>query len=305
MNRIKFNIKEKLELSKVLENIEKGINEKKVASLLDKYHSKQNAHVLGITGPPGVGKSSMINRLIANLRNKSLSVGVLAIDPSSQKSGGALLGDRARFDIDPKDSHVFIRSMAAKDYLGGISELTYPYMTVMRSLFDMVIIETVGVGQSEISIEDVVDTVIYCVQPGSGDTIQFMKSGIIEIPDVVVVTKSDLKDLSQITLSDLLSSKNFLSEKSEWDIGILPISSKNNSGVNDLLNLIQKRWLWLNNNKILKNKRIFQDIEWIKRTIRNKFGTEGIKLIENQIKIEKNPFTLLKKLKNRLHLKFD
>ena len=305
MNRIKFNIKEKLELSKVLENIEKGINEKKVASLLDKYHSKQNAHVLGITGPPGVGKSSMINRLIANLRNKSLSVGVLAIDPSSQKSGGALLGDRARFDIDPKDSHVFIRSMAAKDYLGGISELTYPYMTVMRSLFDMVIIETVGVGQSEISIEDVVDTVIYCVQPGSGDTIQFMKSGIIEIPDVVVVTKSDLKDLSQITLSDLLSSKNFLSEKSEWDIGILPISSKNNSGVNDLLNLIQKRWLWLNNNKILKNKRIFQDIEWIKRTIRNKFGTEGIKLIENQIKIEKNPFSLLRKLENRLHVKFD
>ena len=305
MNKIKLNIKEKLKLSKVLENIEKGINEKKIASLLDKYHSKQNAHVLGITGPPGVGKSSMINRLIANLRNKSLSVGVLAIDPSSQKSGGALLGDRARFDVDPKDSQVFIRSMAAKDYLGGISELTYPYMIVMRSLFDIVIIETVGVGQSEISIEDVVDTVIYCVQPGSGDTIQFMKSGIIEIPDIIVVTKSDLKDLSQITLSDLLSSKNFLSEKSEWDIGILPISSKNNSGINDLLYLIEKRWLWLNNSKILKNTRIFQDIEWIRRTIRNKFGTEGIKLTENKIKIEKNPFSLLKKLENRLHIKFD
>ncbi len=305
MNKIKLNIKEKLKLSKVLENIEKGIDEKKIASLLDKYHSKQNAHVLGITGPPGVGKSSMINRLIANLRNKSLSVGVLAIDPSSQRSGGALLGDRARFDVDPKDSHVFIRSMAAKDYLGGISELTYPYMIVMRSLFDIVIIETVGVGQSEISIEDVVDTVIYCVQPGSGDTIQFMKSGIIEIPDIIVVTKSDLKDLSQITLSDLLSSKNFLLEKSEWDIGILPISSKNNSGINDLLYLIQKRWLWLNNSRILKNTRIFQDIEWIRKTIRNKFGTEGIKLTENQIKIGKNPFSSLKKLENRLHVKFD
>ena len=305
MNKIKLNIKEKLKLSKVLENIEKGINEKKIASLLDKYHSKQNAHVLGITGPPGVGKSSMINRLITNLRNKSLSVGVLAIDPSSQKSGGALLGDRARFDVDPKDSHVFIRSMAAKDYLGGISELTYPYMIVMRSLFDIVIIETVGVGQSEISIEDVVDTVIYCVQPGSGDTIQFMKSGIIEIPDIIIVTKSDLKDLSQITLSDLLSSKNFLSEKSEWDIGILPISSKKNLGINDLLYLIQKRWLWLNNSKILKNTRIFQDIEWIRRTIRNKFGTEGIKLIENQIKIQKKPFALLKKLENKLQIRFD
>ena len=305
MNKIKLNIKEKLKLSKVLENIEKGIDEKKIASLLDKYHSKQNAHVLGITGPPGVGKSSMINRLIANLRNKSLSVGVLAIDPSSQRSGGALLGDRARFDVDPKDSHVFIRSMAAKDYLGGISELTYPYMIVMRSLFDIVIIETVGVGQSEISIEDVVDTVIYCVQPGSGDTIQFMKSGIIEIPDIIVVTKSDLKDLSQITLSDLLSSKNFLLEKSEWDISILPISSKNNSGINDLLYLIQKRWLWLNNSRILKNTRIFQDIEWIRKTIRNKFGTEGIKLTENQIKIGKNPFSSLKKLENRLHVKFD
>ena len=143
------------------------------------------------------------------------------------------------------------------------------------------------------------------MQPGSGDTIQFMKSGIIEIPDIIVVTKSDLKDLSQITLSDLLSSKNFLSEKSEWDIGILPISSKKNLGINDLLYLIQKRWLWLNNSKILKNTRIFQDIEWIRRTIRNKFGTEGIKLTENQIKIEKNPFSLLKKLENRLHIKFD
>ena len=304
MNKIKFNIKEKLKLSKFLENIEKGINEKKIASLLDKYHSKQNAHVLGITGPPGVGKSSMINRLIANLRNKSLSVGVLAIDPSSQKSGGALLGDRARFDVDPKDSHVFIRSMAAKDYLGGISELTYPYMIVMRSLFDIVIIETVGVGQSEISIEDVVDTVIYCVQPGSGDTIQFMKSGIIEIPDLVVVTKSDLEDLSQITLSDLLSSKHFLSEKSEWEIGILSISSKKNLGFDDLLNLVEQRWVWLNQSKILKNSRLFQDIEWIKRTIKNKYGSEGIKLIEKQIKIRKNPFSSLKKLEKRIHMKF-
>ena len=305
MNKIKFNIKEKLKLSKFLENIEKGINEKKIASLLDKYHSKQNAHVLGITGPPGVGKSSMINRLIANLRNKSLSVGVLAIDPSSQKSGGALLGDRARFDVDPKDSQVFIRSMAAKDYLGGISELTYPYMIVMRSLFDIVIIETVGVGQSEISIEDVVDTVIYCVQPGSGDTIQFMKSGIIEIPDVVLVTKSDLEDLSQITLSDLLSSKYFLSEKSEWEIGILSISSKKNSGFSPLLDLIEKRWVWLNQSKILKKTRAYQDVEWIKKTIRNKYGTEGIKLIEDRIKIDKNPFSLLKKLENRINIKFE
>ena len=176
----KFSIESKLELSKILEKVEIEFGKKDVANILDDFHKKSLGHVLGITGPPGVGKSSVINKLITNFRSKDLSVGVLAIDPSSNRSGGALLGDRARLEIDPTDAKIFVRSLAAKDFLGGVSELTYPFMIVLRSIFDIVIIETVGVGQSEISIENIADTVIYCVQPGSGDTLQFMKSGIIE-----------------------------------------------------------------------------------------------------------------------------
>ena len=163
----KFSIESKLELSKILEKVEVEFEKKSVANILDNFHKKSLGHVLGITGPPGVGKSSIISKLIATFRNKSLSVGVLAIDPSSLRSGGALLGDRARLEIDPTDPKIFVRSLAAKDFLGGVSELTYPFMVVLRSIFDIVIIETVGVGQSEISIENMSDTVIYCVQPGS------------------------------------------------------------------------------------------------------------------------------------------
>ena len=110
--------------------------------------------------------------------------------------------------------------MAAKDYLGGVSELTFPSMVVMRSIFDFLIIETVGVGQSETSISNIADTVILCVQPGSGDTIQFMKSGVFEIPDIIVITKSDLEKLSNQTFSDLSGSSSFF-KNNQWDIKIL------------------------------------------------------------------------------------
>ena len=118
-----------------------------------------------------------------------------------------MLGDRTRFLLNPSDEKVFVRSMASKSFLGGISELTFPSMVVMRSIFDFLIIETVGVGQSEIFIKDISDTVILGVQPGSGDTIQFMKSGIFEIPDIIVVTKCDIDNLSDITFSELSGSR--------------------------------------------------------------------------------------------------
>ena len=180
---------------------------------MDKYHSRPKAHVLGVTGPPGVGKSSLIDKLIITFRKKKKTVGVIAVDPSSSNSGGALLGDRTRFLLNPNDDGVYVRSMASKNYLGGVSELTYPTMTIMRSEFDFLIIETVGVGQSETHIKDTVDTVLLCVQPGSGDTIQFMKSGIFEIPDLITITKCDFEKLSNQTYSDLLGSQNYFKNK--------------------------------------------------------------------------------------------
>ena len=161
------------------------------------------AHIVGITGPPGVGKSMLLSRLLAGWRERGASVAVLAVDPSSRRSGGSLLGDRARIDYDPTDADVFIRSMAAGDRLGGLAPTTRAAAGALAVAFNVVVIETVGVGQSETEIADVADTVAVVVQPGSGDVLQFLKAGIMEVPDVLVVTKSDLGRVAQRALADL------------------------------------------------------------------------------------------------------
>ena len=290
------NFKKKIELSKILEKIEVDGNSPGNIKLLDKFHSKPKSHVLGITGPPGVGKSSLIDKLISIIREKKKTVGVVAIDPSSSKSGGALLGDRTRFQLDPNDSGVYVRSMAAKDYLGGVSELTYPTMTVMRSKFDFLIIETVGVGQSETSIKDIVDTVILCVQPGSGDTIQFMKSGIFEIPDLVVITKCDMEKLSNQTFSDLSGSSSYFKDKNAWDIKIILTSSHKNIGFNSLIKEIENRWRWLIKENVLNINRSSQDLQWMKNSIIREFGMMGLEKGLKKINYKKNPFLELSRI---------
>lgn len=161
-------------------------------------------HVVGVTGPPGAGKSTLLSAFVRHLRGSGYeSVAVLAVDPSSRRSGGSLLGDRARIDFDPADSGVFIRSTAAGERLGGIAAGTRAAAQALSVAFEIVLIETVGVGQAEIEVADVVDTVIVVVQPGSGDTLQFIKSGIMEIPDLLVVTKADLGELALRTRRDL------------------------------------------------------------------------------------------------------
>ncbi|HET8978839.1 MAG TPA: GTP-binding protein [Solirubrobacteraceae bacterium] len=159
--------------------------------------------IVGVTGPPGVGKSSLLSRMVAAWRRDGRSVAVLAVDPSSRRSGGALLGDRARIERDPADHGVFIRSTAAGDRLGGLAPATRAAATALATAFDVVVIETVGVGQSETEVADVADAVAVVVQPGSGDVLQFLKSGIMEIPDVLVVTKADLGQVATRALSDL------------------------------------------------------------------------------------------------------
>lgn len=154
------------------------------------------AHVIGITGPPGAGKSSLLSALLRAWRADDVSVAVLAVDPSSKRSGGSLLGDRARIDHDPSDRGVLIRSTAAGERLGGLAAPTGEAVAALSPVFDRVVIETVGVGQSETAVEDVADTTIVVVQPGSGDTLQFLKAGIMEAPDVLVVTKADLGDIA-------------------------------------------------------------------------------------------------------------
>lgn len=180
------------------------------------------AHVVGITGPPGVGKSSLLSRLVAGWRGRGASVAVLAVDPSSRRSGGSLLGDRARIEYDPADPAVFIRSMAAGDRLGGLAPATRAAATALAAAFDVVVIETVGVGQSETEVADVADTVAVVIQPGSGDVLQFLKAGIMEVPDVLVVTKADLGRVAQRALADLRASLRSLGAR---DTPVVSVSS--------------------------------------------------------------------------------
>jgi LAO/AO transport system kinase len=160
-------------------------------------------HVVGVTGPPGAGKSTLLSQLVREWRSRECSVAVLAVDPSSRRSGGSLLGDRARIAFDPHDRGTFIRSTAAGDRLGGLAAATRAAAHALAAAFDIVVIETVGVGQSETEIAEVADTVAVIVQPGSGDALQFLKSGIMEIPDVLVVTKADLGDIAMRARRDL------------------------------------------------------------------------------------------------------
>ena len=290
----------KIHLSKVLERIEvDGFSQNNISDL-DKYHSNAKAHVLGVTGPPGAGKSSLIDKLITSIRKKKKSVGVIAIDPSSSKSGGALLGDRTRLMLNPVDNGVFVRSMAAKDFLGGVSELTFPTMVVMRSIFDFLIVETVGVGQSETTIKNIVDTVILCVQPGSGDTIQFMKSGIFEIPDIVTITKSDIEQLSNQTFSDLAASSSYFKNSNEWDIKILMTSAQKNIGIDELFTEIEKRWKWLKLLNRLKLQRRSQDVKWIKSCLSKEFGEWGVRRGFEKVNYKDNPFLLLSKILKKI-----
>src|SRR5919107_3459922 len=170
------------------------------------------AHIVGVTGPPGVGKSSLLAELVKAWRALERSVAVLAVDPSSKRSGGALLGDRARIAVDPGDRGVFVRSMAAGGRLGGLAAATRAAAHALAAAFDVVVIETVGVGQSEIDVAEAADTVAVVVQPAAGDVLQFLKSGIMEIPDVLVVTKADLGAPAEQAQRDLTAALRSIGE---------------------------------------------------------------------------------------------
>jgi LAO/AO transport system kinase len=179
-------------------------------------------HVVGVTGPPGAGKSTLLGALAAAWRADGRTVAVLAVDPSSKRSGGALLGDRARIDADPADRGLYIRSTAAGERIGGLAPATRAAAQALAAAFDVVVIETVGVGQSETDVAEAADTIAVVVQPGSGDALQFLKSGIMEIPDVLVVTKADLGLVAQRALSDLRSALRSLGAGAAE---VVPVSS--------------------------------------------------------------------------------
>lgn len=189
-------------LARALSRIEADLDGPETAQLLDAALETAEGALIGVTGPPGVGKSTLIDALIRAERAEGRRVAVIAVDPSSRRSGGALLGDRTRIISDPEDDGVFIRSLAARDRLGGLSALAFPSMLLAAISFDLVLVETVGVGQSETEIAAMADATICCLQPGSGDALQFMKAGVMETPDLIFVTKADVGAAAQRTAAD-------------------------------------------------------------------------------------------------------
>jgi LAO/AO transport system kinase len=213
--------------------IENRAKAEEAAELLRQVGTEPQGHVIGLTGPPGAGKSSLLSALVREWRGSGRTVAVLAVDPSSKRSGGSLLGDRARIEFDPADRGVLIRSTAAGGRLGGLAPATRAAAQALAPAFDLVVIETVGVGQSETEVAEVADTVAVVVQPGSGDALQFIKAGIMEVPDVLVVTKADLGDVALRARRDLSAALRSLGER---DTPVVAVSSvPPTSGVEELV----------------------------------------------------------------------
>jgi LAO/AO transport system kinase len=207
-----------------------------VAVIKEIYAQCGRAHIIGLTGPPGVGKSCLVSALVGSFRKMGKSVGVLAVDPSSPFSGGALLGDRARMIDLTGDRDVFIRSLASRGAHGGLSSAVNDAADIMDvSGKDIVLIETVGVGQGEIEIARLAHTVILALMPGYGDTLQAMKAGIMEIADIMVVNKSDKPGADQ-TVAELSSVQNYKCdvEGDHWKVPIVKTQALSKEGVDEL-----------------------------------------------------------------------
>ena len=264
-------------LAAALAGLERDPESEASQALLDAAWREPHAHVVGITGPPGVGKSSLCAAMVTAWRAAGRTVGVIAVDPSSRTSGGALLGDRVRIAHDGSDEGSFVRSMAARDRLGGLADQTVSAMVVMRALFDRVLIETVGVGQSETDVAGVADTVVFCVQPGSGDSLQFMKAGIVEIPHLVVVTKGDMGDPAERARADVAGALSLATAGgNDWPVKVLAVSSRSGAGMDRLMDALEAHRDYLAAEGRLAVTRHQQSEGWIAQSLRDRFGRDGL-----------------------------
>ncbi|WP_298818601.1 methylmalonyl Co-A mutase-associated GTPase MeaB [uncultured Roseibium sp.] len=301
-------------LARMLTRLETGAGEQETAIFLDSVCSEPIAQVIGLTGPPGVGKSSLTDALITSYREEGLRVAVLAIDPSSILTGGALLGDRTRLKTDPEDDRVFVRSMAARDRLGGLSDHAVAAITLLRAVCDRVIVETVGIGQSEGDLKQAADTVVLCIQPGSGDSLQFMKAGIMELPDMVAVTKSDMGPLARRAASDVAGALSLSRHGGQdWQVPVQQVSAQTGEGIADLVAQMGRHRQHLASEERLYVCRRRQHQAWFQDMVRTEFGQFGLTLltqamgIELAKKAETAPFlsfwTLSSEVRDRLNLR--
>jgi LAO/AO transport system kinase len=210
---------------------------------------------IGITGAPGAGKSTLLDALVRRLRADGVTVGIVAVDPSSRVSGGALLGDRVRVRSGASDAGVFFRSMAARERLGGLADATRASVTILAAVFDRVFVETVGVGQSEADVAALADTVVYVAQPGAGDTLQFMKAGVLEHPDIFVVNKADTGPAAERTANELRAGLALGSRAGDWQAPVLLASARDGHGIAELLEALESHRAFLERSGELARRR--------------------------------------------------
>ena len=238
------------------------------------------AYCVGITGPPGSGKSTLVDKLTAIIRKQDLTVGIIAADPSSPFTGGAVLGDRIRMQQHYLDEGVFIRSMASRGSLGGLPQTTGSVIKVLDAFGkDIILVETVGVGQSEIDIMKNSDTVVVVLSPEAGDSIQTMKAGLFEIADIFVVNKADHPGADNL-IHDIQSMLHLHNGSSWWDIPALATEAVNNVGIEELYQQIQRHRRILEETGRLTQRRQKQRRDEFFETIKQKVGKRLIRAIE-------------------------
>jgi LAO/AO transport system kinase len=236
---------DRLALARLITRVENRASD--VPEIMRAVHARTGrAYVLGITGPPGAGKSTLVDRVTARLRAEKQPVGVIAVDPSSPFTGGAVLGDRIRMQAHTLDPDVFIRSMATRGSLGGLARATGDVIKLMDAFgFPWIIIETVGVGQTELDIIRQVDTTVVALVPESGDSIQAMKAGLMEVADVFVVNKAD-RDGAHALMAELRFSVHLhytsggAPKDVDWEVPVLAAQAANDVGIDELIDQVKR-----------------------------------------------------------------